>query len=96
LKEVPVRLGLIDPAAPWKLVLPLEGAVPELFDIRTADPDALDVSREHNAEMLRLLNELVRAPLFPRLSEAGTDSALDQAAVEGKTAIEREAAGSSK
>jgi hypothetical protein len=93
LKEVPVRLGLIDPTSPWKLVLPLEGAVPELFDIRSADPDSLDVSRDHNAEMLRLLNELVRAPLFPRLSEAGTDSALDQAAVEGQTAIEREAAG---
>jgi hypothetical protein len=92
LKEVPVRLGIIDPRSPWKLVLPLEGAVPELYDIRTTDPDALDVSREHNTEMLRLLNELVRAPLFPRLSEAGTDSALDQAAVEGQTAIEKEAA----
>jgi hypothetical protein len=91
LKEVPVRLGIIDPAAPWKLVLPLEGAVPELYDIRTQDPDALDVSRDHDAEMLRLLNELVRAPLFPRLSEAGTDGALDQAAVEGRTAIDKEA-----
>jgi hypothetical protein len=87
LKEVPVRLGLIDPASPWKLVLPLEGAVPELYDIRSADPDALDVSRDHNPEMLRLLNELVRAPLFPRLSEAGA-GALDQAAAEGRTAIE--------
>lgn len=92
LKEVPVRLGIIDPKSPWKLVLPLEGAVPELYDIRTSDPDALDVSLEHNREMLRLLNELVRAPLFPRLSEAGTNSALDQAAVEGQTAIEKEAA----
>jgi hypothetical protein len=92
LKEVPVRLGIIDPKSRWKLVLPLEGAVPELYDIRATDPDALDVSREHNAEMLRLLNELVRAPLFPRLSEAGTGSALDQAAVEGQTAIEKEAA----
>jgi hypothetical protein len=91
LKEVPVRLGLIDPASPWKLVLPLEGAVPELYDIRTQDPDAVDVSRDHDAEMLRLLNELVRAPLFPRLSEAGTDGALDQAALEGKTAIDKEA-----
>jgi hypothetical protein len=92
LKEVPVRLGIIDPKSPWKLVLPLEGAVPELYDIRSADPDALDVSLEHNREMLRLLNELVRAPLFPRLSEAGTNGALDQAAVEGQTAIEKEAA----
>ncbi len=92
LKEVPVRLGIIDATSPWKLVLPLEGAVPELYDIRTGDPDALDVSRDHNAEMLRLLNELVRAPLFPRLSEAGKDGALDQAALEGRTAIDKEAA----
>ncbi len=42
--------------------------------------------------MLRLLNELVRAPLFPRLSEAGSDGPLDQAAVEGRTAIDKEAA----
>ena len=46
LKEVPVRLGIIDAGSPWKLVLPLEGAVPELYDIRTQDPDALDVSRD--------------------------------------------------
>jgi hypothetical protein len=90
LKEVPVRLGIIDPTSPWKLVLPLEGAVPELYDIRSADPDSLDVSREHEPEMLRLLNELVRAPLFPRLNEAGR-GALDQAALEGQTAIDKEA-----
>jgi hypothetical protein len=35
----------------------------------------------------------VPAPLFPLLSEAGTDGALDQAAVEAQTPIEREAAG---
>jgi hypothetical protein len=92
LKEVPVRLGIIDPDAPWKLVLPLEGAVPELYDRRSVDPDARDVSAEHGPELLRLLNELVRAPLFPRLSEAGNDNALDQAAVDGQTAIEHDAA----
>jgi hypothetical protein len=92
LKEVPVRLGIIDASAPWKLVLPLEGAVPELYDLRAADPDARDVSAEHRPELLRLLNELVRAPLFPRLSEAGNDNALDQAAVDGQTAIEHDAA----
>jgi arylsulfatase A-like enzyme len=89
LKEVPVRLGIIDPSAPWKLVLPLEGAVPELYDLRAADPDSLDVSGERRPEMLRLLNELVRAPLFPRLNEAG-NGPLDQAATEGRTAIEKE------
>jgi membrane-anchored protein YejM (alkaline phosphatase superfamily) len=89
LKEVPVRLAIIDPSAPWKLVLPLEGAVPELYDLRARDPDALDVSGEHRPEMLRLLNELVRAPLFPRVGDAGSGP-LDKAAVEGRTAIEKE------
>lgn len=92
LKEVPVRLGIIDPASPWKLVLPLEGAVPELYDLRTGDPDALDVSLGHRPEMLRLLNDLVRTPLFPRRSEAGVHGPLDQAAVDGRTAIAIEAA----
>lgn len=91
LKEVPVRLGLIDPEAPWKLVLSLEGAVPELYDRRAVDPDALDVSDGHRPEMLRLLNDLVRTPLFPRLTEVGSDSSLDQAAVEGRADLEKEA-----
>jgi hypothetical protein len=91
LKEVPVRLGLIDPVAPWKLVLPLEGAVPELYDRRSTDPDAADVSAAHRPEMLRLLNDLVRTPLFPRLTEVGTDGSLDQAAVEGRADLEKEA-----
>jgi hypothetical protein len=89
LKEVPVRLGLIDPELPWKLVLPLEGAVPELYDRRAADADGRDVSAEHHSEMLDLLNKLVRAPLFPRPGEAG-DGSLDQAAKEGREATEAE------
>src|SRR6185369_1756163 len=78
LKEVPVRLGIIDPESPWKLVLPLEGVVPELYDLRAPDADGRDVSPEHGPEVLRLLNELVRSPLFPRLSEVGSDGALDR------------------
>ncbi len=89
LKEVPVRLGIIDPKARFKLVLPLEGAVPELYDLRAADPDERDVSGTHGRETLKLLNELVRAPLFPRLNEKGSGP-LDQAAADGKTAIEIE------
>jgi hypothetical protein len=92
LKEVPVRLGIIDPTSPWKLVLPLEGAVPELYDLRVPDPDARDVSPEHEPEVLRLLNDLVRSPLFPRLSEVGSDGALDRAAADGRVAIAHEEA----
>ena len=91
LKEVPVRLGIIDPGAPWKLVPPLEGAVPELYNWASRTRIPSDVSNDHKPEMLRLLNELVQAPLFPRLNETGSGP-LDQAAVDGKTAIEIEAA----
>lgn len=91
LKEVPVRIGLVDPSSRWKLVLPLEGAVPELYDLRSGDPDSSDVGPDNEKEMLRLLNELVRAPLFPRVGEAGSGP-LDQAAREGRTAIALEAA----
>lgn len=91
LKEVPVRLGLIDPAGPWKLVLPLEGAVPELYDRRAADPDLLDVSGDHGPELLHMLNDLVRTPLFPRLTEVGSKGSLDQAAQDGRADLEKEA-----
>jgi hypothetical protein len=67
-QEKLVRLGIIDPNGPWKLVLPLEGGVPELYDLREPDPDARSVARDHPTDMLRLLNELVRAPMFPRLA----------------------------
>jgi len=42
LKEVPVRLSLIDPTGTWKLVLRSKGRS-ELYDLRSQDPDALDV-----------------------------------------------------
>jgi hypothetical protein len=66
-KEQLVRLGMIDPPSPWKLVVPLEGGLPELYDLRTADPDARDLGGQAPAEVLHLLNQLVRAPMFPRL-----------------------------
>jgi hypothetical protein len=89
LNEVPVRLGLIDPSQPhYKLVLPLEGAVPELYDLRAEDPDGRDVSREQPAILLDLLKQLVRAPMFPRPSEPASDGPLDQAAADGRAANE--------
>jgi uncharacterized protein len=68
-KEKLVRLGIIDPDDPYKLVLPLEAAVPELYDLSMPDPDGEDRSHENPRQALRLLNELVRAPLFPRGAE---------------------------
>lgn len=71
LNQMPVRLGIIDASAPFKLVLPLEGAVPELYDLRAADPDGRDFSRERPDMVQHLLKRLVRAPTFPR--SAGTE-----------------------
>ena len=90
LNEVPVRLGLIDPTLPYELVLPLEGAVPELYDLRAEEPDGRDVSRDHPEILLRLLKQLVRAPMFPRPSESASDGPLDHAAADGRAANEAE------
>jgi uncharacterized protein len=80
-KEKLVRLGIIDPGDHYKLVLPLEAAVPELYDLREHDPDGRDVSPENSRQALRLLNDLVRAPLFPRASEDSEPTDPRQAAL---------------
>ena len=64
-----VRLGVIDSDRPYKLVLLLEAAVPELYDLRQPDPDDVDVSAEHRAQMLEMLGVLVQSPVFPRTPE---------------------------
>jgi hypothetical protein len=69
LNQVPVRLGLIDAAVPFKLVLPLEGAVPELYDLTAAQPDERDWSRERPDVVHHLLERLVRVPTFPRSTQ---------------------------
>lgn len=60
------RIGLVDPVGPWKLVLPFESAVPELYDLRAPDPDDVSVADAHPRQTLDLLNALVGSPLFPR------------------------------
>jgi hypothetical protein len=83
LNQVPVRLGIIDPQVPFKLVLPLEGAIPELYDLNAADPDARDFSRERPEIVHHLLERLVRAPTFPRSADpalAGATAAATEAA----------------
>jgi hypothetical protein len=78
LNQVPVRLGVIDGSTPYKLVLPLEGAVPELYDLRSTDPDGRDFSREHPEVVHHLLKRLVRAPTFPRSGVAALAGASAQ------------------
>lgn len=64
-----VRIGIIDAEEPWKLVLSFESARPELYDLRSADPDAVSVADQHARPTLRLLSTLVRSPIFPRIGD---------------------------
>lgn len=65
-QEQLVRIGMIEPQEPWKLVLSLETATPELYDLQAPDPDAHSVADEHQPVTLQMLRALVRSPLFPR------------------------------
>jgi uncharacterized protein len=65
-KDVLVRVGMIDPGSDYKLVLSLEAALPELYDLRADDPDASNVADKHPALSERLLRRLVASPVFPR------------------------------
>jgi hypothetical protein len=66
-KDDLMRVGLIDRQGPfYKLILPLESAEPELYDLETAEPDDGDVATKAQPRMLRMLSDLVRSPVFPR------------------------------
>jgi hypothetical protein len=68
-KDLLVRIGMVDPVDEFKLVLSFEAALPELYDLSAADPDARNWASEHDARVRRGLNLLVRSPLFPRTAE---------------------------
>ncbi|MCA9597206.1 MAG: sulfatase-like hydrolase/transferase [Myxococcales bacterium] len=61
-----LRIGLMTPKSPYKLVLPLETAVPELYDTTEKDPDWISVADREPGVTLDMLSQLVRSPLFPR------------------------------
>jgi uncharacterized protein len=65
-KDMRVRVGMIAPQRDYKLVLSLEAALPELYDLRADDPDASNVADAHPELTQRLLRELVASPVFPR------------------------------
>lgn len=65
-KDMLVRIGMIAPQRDYKLVLSLEAALPELYDLRAEDPDAKNVADEHPELTHRLLRDLVASPVFPR------------------------------
>ncbi|HEX3774758.1 MAG TPA: sulfatase-like hydrolase/transferase [Polyangiaceae bacterium] len=68
-KDVLVRVGVIDPARPWKAVLSLEAALPELYDLGAPDPDAENVSDAHPKVTLELLRQIARSPVFPHTKD---------------------------
>lgn len=61
-----VRIGVLDPASPLKLVLPLETGRPELYDTAASKPDDVDIASKSPIRAARLLDIVVRSPLFPR------------------------------
>lgn len=64
--ETLLRIGILEPEGKFKLVLPLESATPELYDITDPDPDWVSLADEHPTKTLEMLSRLVRSPLFPR------------------------------
>lgn len=65
-KDMLVRVGVIAPNSDYKLVLSLESALPELYDLRAADPDDANVAELHPELTQSLMRSLVASPVFPR------------------------------
>jgi uncharacterized protein len=65
-KDVLVRVGVVDPQRDYKLVLSLEAALPELYDLNAEDPDSNNVADQHPELTDKLLRLLVASPVFPR------------------------------
>jgi len=68
-KDVLVRVGVVDPVRSWKVVLSLEAALPELYDLSSADPDAINLAEVHPKATLDLLRQVYHSPIFPRTAD---------------------------
>ena len=68
-KDVLVRVGVIDPTSDWKVVLSLEAALPELYNLGSQDPDAANLAEAHPKTTLGLLRQVYHSPIFPRSNE---------------------------
>jgi hypothetical protein len=68
-KDVLVRVGVVDPVRNWKVVLSLEAALPELYDLSSADPDAINLAEVHPKATLDLLRQVYHSPIFPRTAD---------------------------
>jgi phosphoglycerol transferase MdoB-like AlkP superfamily enzyme len=65
-KDQLARVGLIPPDQSHKLVFSFESGLPELYDLRSQDPDLTSVAEQDPALTLRMLSMLARSPVFPR------------------------------
>ncbi|HEX3849878.1 MAG TPA: hypothetical protein VHW01_02860, partial [Polyangiaceae bacterium] len=68
-KDVLVRVGIVDPVRDWKVVLSLEAALPELYNLGSSEPDAANLAEAHPGTTLQLLRSLYHSPVFPRSAE---------------------------
>ncbi len=60
------RVGLIDETGRWKIVVPFESAIPELYDLMSPASDTVSVAKEFPEVATALLSMVVGTPLFPR------------------------------
>jgi hypothetical protein len=65
-----LHLGLVQPEGPWKLDVPLDSGVPELYDLFADEPDDIDFAESQRGTMLSMLRQLVTSPNFPRAPNA--------------------------
>jgi hypothetical protein len=68
-KDMLVRVGMVDPVRDWKVVLSLEAALPELYDLGSPDPDAANLAEAHPKTTLNLLRQIYHSPIFPRTAD---------------------------
>lgn len=63
-----VRVGLLDPETGLKLVVRLEAALPELYDLDVEDPDGASLASQRPGMTRALLRRVATSPVFPRES----------------------------
>jgi len=68
-KDVLVRVGVVDPVRNWKLVLSFEAALPELYDLASADPDQENLADAQPRVTLDLMRQAYHSPIFPRSTD---------------------------
>jgi hypothetical protein len=68
-KDMLVRVGVVDPVRDWKLVVSLEAALPELYDLSRADPDEANLAEAHPQVTLDLMRQAFHSSVFPRSTE---------------------------